>query len=124
MQAVVVLLGRILLSAIFLRGGYAKLMAPTATMGMFMHYRLPEVTAAYAVAVVVELLGGALVLIGWKTRWVAPVMAAWCVATALVAHFHPGDNMQMINFYKNLCMAGGFLVLAAHGAGRISVDRR
>ncbi|HUN42204.1 MAG TPA: DoxX family protein [Acetobacteraceae bacterium] len=122
MQAVI-LLGRVLMSAIFLRSGYGKLMAPTATMGMFMHYRLPVVGAAYAIAVVVELLGGALILVGWRTRYVAPVMAVWCVATAIVAHFHPGDTMQMINFYKNLCMAGGFLQLAAYGAGRISLDR-
>ena len=123
MQAVI-LLGRVLMSAIFLRSGYGKLMAPTATMGMFVHYRLPVVGAAYAIAVVVELLGGALILVGWKTRYAAPVMAVWCVATALVAHLHPGDTMQMINFYKNLCMAGGFLVLAAHGADRLSLDRR
>jgi putative oxidoreductase len=122
MQAVI-LLGRVLMSAIFLRAGYGKLMAPTATMGMFTHYHLPVVGAAYAIAVVVELVGGALILVGWKTRYAAPVMAVWCVATALVAHLHPGDTMQMINFYKNLCMAGGFLQLAAYGAGRISLDR-
>ncbi len=123
MQALA-LLGRVLMSAIFLRGGYGKLMAPTATMGMFTHYHLPLVGAAYALAVVVELLGGALVLVGWKMRLVAPVMAVWCIATALVAHLHPDDTMQMINFMKNLCMAGGFLQLAAFGAGRFSVDRR
>jgi len=71
----------------------------------------------------VELGGGVLTLVGWKTRYVAPVMAVWCVATALVAHWHPGDSAQMINFYKNLCMAGGFLQLAAYGAGRLSLDR-
>jgi putative oxidoreductase len=123
MQALI-LAGRALMSAIFLRGGYDKLMAPAATMGTFAHYHLPVVGAAYAVAVVVELVGGALILIGWKTRMVAPAMAAWCVATALVAHLHPGDRMQMINFYKNMCMAGGFLQLTAFGAGRWSVDRR
>ncbi|HTB42749.1 MAG TPA: DoxX family protein [Acetobacteraceae bacterium] len=123
MQALA-LLGRVLMSVIFLRGGYGKLMAPTATMGMFTHYHLPVVGAVYAVAVVVELVGGALILIGWKTRFVAPVMAVWCIATALVAHWHPDDNMQMINFMKNLCMAGGFLQLAVYGAGPFSVDRR
>jgi putative oxidoreductase len=123
MQALA-LLGRVLMSVIFLRSGYGKLMAPAATMGMFTHYHLPLVGAAYALAVAVELLGGALVLVGWKTRFVAPVMAAWCIATALVAHLHPNDTMQMINFMKNLAMAGGFLQLAAYGAGRFSLDRR
>ncbi len=123
MQAVI-LLGRVLMSAIFLLSGYGKLMTPAATMGMFTHYHLPVVGAAYAISVAVELLGGALILVGWQTRYVAPVMAVWCVATALVAHLHPDDNMQMINFLKNLCMAGGFLQLAANGAGRLSLDRR
>ena len=122
MQALA-LLGRVLMSVIFLRGGYGKLMAPSATMGIFTHYHLPVVGAAYAVAVAVELIGGVLTLVGWKTRLVAPVMAVWCIATALVAHLHPEDNAQMINFMKNLCMAGGFLQLAAFGAGRFSVDR-
>jgi putative oxidoreductase len=123
MQALA-LLGRVLMSAIFLWGGYRKLMAPSATMGMFTHYHLPLVGAAYALAVVAELGGGTLVLVGWKTRLVAPVMAVWCIATALVAHWHPDDTTQMINFMKNLCMAGGFLQLAVYGAGRFSVDRR
>ncbi len=123
MQALA-LLGRVLMSVIFLWGGYRKLMAPTATMGMLAHYHLPVVGAAYAVAVVVELLGGALILVGWKTRLVAPVMAVWCIATALVAHWHPDDTTQMINFMKNVCMAGGFLQLGVYGAGRFSLDRR
>jgi putative oxidoreductase len=118
------LLGRVLMSVIFLLSGYGKLMAPAATIGTFEHYHLPLASAAYALAVVVELGGGILVLIGWQTRLVAPVMAVWCIATALVAHLHPGDTMQMINFMKNLCMAGGFLQLAAFGAGRFSLDRR
>jgi putative oxidoreductase len=123
MQALA-LLGRVLMSVIFLRSGYGKLMAPTATMGMFTRYHLPLVGAAYALAVAVELGGGALVLVGWKTRPVALALAVWCIATALVAHLRPDDTTQMINFLKNICMAGGFLQLAALGAGRFSVDRR
>jgi putative oxidoreductase len=123
MQALA-LLGRVLMSVIFLSDGYRKLMAPAATMGMFTHYHLPVVGAAYALAVAVELGGGALILIGWKTRLVAPVMAVWCLATAVVAHWHPDDTTQMTNFMKNVCMAGGFLQLAVYGAGRFSVDRQ
>lgn len=123
MQALA-LLGRVLMSVIFLVGGYGKLMAPDATMGMFTHYHLPAAGAAYAVAVAVELGGGLLILIGWKTRLVAPVMAVWCIATALVAHLHPDNSMQMINFMKNLCMAGGFLQVVAFGPGRIALGRQ
>ncbi len=120
----VVLLARLLMSVVFIHGGIGKLLAPASTMGMFQHYHLPVVGAAYALAIVVELGGGAAVLLGWRTRMVALVLAAWCLATAAIAHWHPASTAQMISFTKNLCMAGGFLLLWAQGAGRFSVDRR
>jgi putative oxidoreductase len=123
-MAALALLGRVLMSAIFLRGGFGKLMAPTATMAMFTHYDLPLPGAAYALAIVIELGGGALVLLGWRTRPAALALAVWSIATAMVAHYHPGDTNQMIHFMKNVCMAGGFLQLAVYGAGRFSLDRR
>jgi putative oxidoreductase len=91
---------------------------------MMTHYGLPLPTVAYAVAVVIELVGGLMVLVGCQARWAALVLALWSVATALVAHLHPGDTMQMINFMKNICMAGGFLQVFVFGPGRFSVDRR
>ena len=57
-------------------------------------------------------------------RWTALVLAVWSIATAVAAHYHPADAAQMINFMKNVCMAGGFLQVVAFGAGRLSVDRR
>ncbi len=120
----VALLGRVLLAAIFIQAGIDKALAPTATITMMAHYNLPLPQLGFFVAVVVETLGGIAVLIGWRTRWAGWIMAAWCVATALIAHYHPGDRNQMIHFMKNVCMAGGFLQLAAWGAGRFSVDRR
>jgi putative oxidoreductase len=117
------LLGRALMSAIFIWSGIGKAMAPDATVAAFAHLGLPLPSAAYAVAVLVELGGGIVLLLGWKVRPAALMLAVWCVATALVAHLHPGDRGQMINFMKNLCMAGGFLQLVAWGAGRVSVDR-
>lgn len=118
------LLGRVLMSAIFIQGGIEKALAPTATIAMMQHYALPVPAAAFFVSVLVELLGGIAVLIGWRTRWAGALLAFWCIATALIAHYHPGDRNQMIHFMKNVCMAGGFLQLAAWGAGRFSVDRR
>ena len=75
-------------------------------------------------ALVVEIGGGIAVLVGWKTKWAALILAAWCIATGLVAHYHPGDRGQMIHFMKNICMAGGFLQLFVLGAGRFSLDKR
>jgi putative oxidoreductase len=120
----VALLGRLLMSAIFIQGGLNKALDPTGAMAMMAHYGMPVVPAAYAVSVIVELFGGLLILVGWQTRWAALVLAVWCIATALVAHFHPGDVNNMIHFMKNVSMAGGFLQLFVYGAGRLSLDRR
>ena len=118
------LLGRVLMSAIFLRAGFGKATAPAATVAMFSHLGLPLPGAAYAVALAIELGAAALFLIGYRTRLVGLVLAVWCIATAMTAHYHPGDAGQMIHFWKNVCMAGGFLLVVAFGAGRLSVDRR
>jgi putative oxidoreductase len=117
------LLGRVLMSAIFISAGYNKAISPSATMAMMGHYGLPLPGAAYAVTLIVELGFGIVFLIGFRARLTALVLAVWCIATAMVAHYHPGDTGQMIHFMKNVCMAGGFLQVVAFGAGRISVDR-
>jgi putative oxidoreductase len=118
------LLGRVLMSAVFLHGGYGKAMAPAATMATFGHLGLPLPGAAYALALVIELGVGALFLIGYRARLMALVLAAWSIATATAAHYHPADAAQMIHFWKNVSMAGGFLQVVAFGAGRLSADRR
>jgi putative oxidoreductase len=117
------LLGRVLMSAIFIWAGYNKAVTPSATMAMIGHYGLPLPGAAYAVTLIVELGLGIVFLIGFRARLTALVLAVWCIATAMVAHYHPGDTGQMIHFMKNICMAGGFLQVVAFGAGRISFDR-
>ncbi|MBN9561320.1 MAG: DoxX family protein [Alphaproteobacteria bacterium] len=124
MSHLIALLGRILMSAIFIQGGINKALAPASTIAMMGHLALPVPAGAYIVAVLVEILGGIAVLVGWRARWAAVVLFVWCIATALIAHYHPGDRGQMINFMKNIAMAGGFLQLAAWGAGRFSLDRR
>ncbi len=117
------LLGRLLMSAIFIWSGFNKAMGPSATMAYMAKLNLPAVGFAYALTVAVELLGGIAFLVGYRARLLALILAAWCVATAFTAHYHPGDTAQMIHFMKNLCMAGGFLQIAAFGAGRFALTR-
>ena len=118
------LAGRILMSAIFLSAGYGKAMAPTATMATFEHLGLPLPGAAYAVTLIIEIGVALLFLVGFKARLTALVLGFWCLATAMVAHYHPESRDQMVQFMKNICMAGGFLQVVAFGAGRLSVDRQ
>jgi putative oxidoreductase len=113
--------GRVLLAAIFLWSGFGKLMAPGPTIGYIASVGLPLPPAAYVVAVIVELLGGIALLLGFQTRAVAAVLGLFCLATAFGVHGF-GDHMNSIQAMKNIAMAGGFLFVVAHGAGAWSID--
>jgi putative oxidoreductase len=114
-------LGRLLLAAIFIMSGFGKLMGPAGAIGYITHVGLPVPTLAYAVAVIVELGGGLLLLAGFLTRWAALALGLFCLATAFAVHGFADQN-NMIHAMKNIAMAGGFLFVMAHGAGAWSVD--
>ncbi len=123
MSSVVALVGRALMAAIFIESGLSKLLNPVGAIGYMASQHLPVPTAAYAVSVIVEFGGGLAILLGFQIRIVAAVLAVFCVATALIAHYDPSNQQQMINFMKNICMAGGFLQLVAWGGGRYTVTK-
>ena len=76
------------------------------------------------VVIAFELVGAAALIIGYRTRLVALAFAAFSVLAAALYHNNLADQMQFLMFFKNIAIAGGFLVVAAHGAGPISVDAR
>jgi len=117
------LLGRVLMSAIFIHAGYGKAMAPAGTMMAFRHLGLPLPGVAYAIALAIELGVGTLFLVGFRVRVTGLILAGWCIATAFAAHYHPENRDAMIHFMKNVCMAGGFLQVVAFGSGRFGIDR-
>ncbi|MBZ9896356.1 DoxX family protein [Mesorhizobium sp. BR1-1-6] len=123
-SSVTILLGRILLAVIFLLSGFGKLSALSGTAAYFGGLGLPLPTVTAIVVGLIELLGGLAILVGFQTRIAAWVLAIFTVATALVAHTGWADQMQMINFMKNLAITGGFLVLASSGAGAYSIDAK
>jgi putative oxidoreductase len=115
-------LGRVLMSLIFILGGLGKLGALAAT-GAYMQSM--GISAALALpAALFELFAGLAILLGWRTRPVAIILAGFCIVTAAIFHRNFADQVMMIMFMKNVAMAGGFLILAAHGAGGISLDAR
>jgi putative oxidoreductase len=116
------LIGRILMSLLFILGGWGKLMAPAAAQAMLASHNLPMVQAGWLLAVVVELGGGLAILFGLLTRPVAFVCAMWCIATALIGHMNLADRNMEIHFFKNMGLTGGFLYIAAFGAGAWSLD--
>jgi putative oxidoreductase len=116
------LAGRILMAVPFLLSGLGKLGAYSATAGYMSAVGVPGVLLPAVIAT--EVLGALAIILGWKTRVVAFLLAGFCLLTALIFHRNFADQMQMINFLKNVSMAGGFLVLAVHGGGRLSIDSR
>lgn len=116
------LLGRVLIAAIFLLSGFGKLTAPAATAGYIAAAGLPLPYLGVILAILVELVGGILLIVGYQTRLVALAMAVFSVAAAAFFHNNLGDQNQFIHFFKNIAMAGGLLQVVAFGAGSLSVD--
>jgi putative oxidoreductase len=117
-------IGRLMIGLPFVMSGMSKLGAYGATTGMIGAVGLPFPPLAFAVAVAVEVGGGALLLAGYRVRFVAIAMAVFALATAVSFHSNFADQNQMIHFLKNVMMAGGLLQIAAFGAGAISLDNR
>lgn len=120
MEAAAAFAGRLLLSAIFLHEAYAKLTAYAPSQAYMRAFGVPGELLPLAIAV--ELGCGLLVLVGWQTRIAALLLAGFCVVTALLFHAKLGDRNQLLHLEKDLAIAGGFLVLFAHGAGAWAVD--
>ena len=115
-------LGRLLIAIIFVFAGLGKIAAPAATQGYIASTGLPFPLLGYLLAVLVEVGGGLLLLVGYLTRIVAAVLALFTLATAVIFHNNFADQNMMIHFLKNVAMAGGLLQVVAFGAGAFSVD--
>jgi putative oxidoreductase len=118
------LLGRLMLGLPFAMSGLGKLAAYGATTAMISAAGLPLPPLAYAVAIVVELGGGVLLIAGFHARIAAIALAVFSLAAAISFHNNFADQNQMIHFLKDVMIAGGLLQIAAFGAGALSVDNR
>ena len=121
---IILLVARILLAAIFIISGAAKFGDIAGTAGYISSVGLPAGTALAWLSGLFEVLAGLAILVGFLTRPAALAFAAFCVVAAFFFHYNPADQMQMINFMKNLAIAGGFLALSVAGPGALSLDRR
>lgn len=122
------LLGRLLVAALFIPAGLSKIGGFEGTVGYIASVGLPLATVAAAVAIAVEVLGGAALLLGWRTKQAALILAVFTlVATVLFHNFWamPAEQafMQQLMFMKNIAVVGGLLVLASLGGGQWSLTR-
>ncbi len=126
---VILLLARILLMILFVLSGWSKLSGFEGTVGYMTSLGAPAPMLAAAVAVIMELLVGILLILGFYTRPLALLFALFVLGTALLGHpfwnmVEPERSANMTQFLKNLAIVGGLLLLALTGAGRFSLDRR
>ncbi|MEP7181393.1 MAG: DoxX family protein [Betaproteobacteria bacterium] len=126
---VAALAGRVLLALMFVFAGYGKIGGFEDTAAYIASKHLPLPPVATAIAIVVELVGGLMVVVGWKARWAALAVAVFTVfATILFHNFWAMTDaatadVNRLMFLKNVAVIGGLLILGAFGPGRYSLDR-
>jgi putative oxidoreductase len=116
------LLGRLFLAALFLWDVWIIVPSYGATASYMEQNGVPGLLLP--LVLLTQFAGGLLVAIGWQARLAALALAGFCLMTALMFHSPSGEMAERIHFWKDLGLAGGFLVLFAHGAGRYSLDGR
>ncbi len=123
------LIGRILIALIFLLSGYGKLTGFDGTVAYIASKSIPMPQFAAVGAIIVEVCGGVMMVIGWRARLAAAALFLFTALAALLFHNFwavPADQAQnqMIHFMKNIAMMGGLLYVVVHGSGPFSVDRK
>ena len=122
------LVGRILIALIFVFAGFGKITGFEGTVGYIASKGMPLPQLAAIGAIIIELGGGIMLVLGWKTRWAAAALLIFTALAALFFHnfwaLTPDQAQnQMIHFMKNLAMMGGMLFVMVHGAGALSLDK-
>ena len=114
--------GRIFLSTLFLIEGINKIFNYEGTIQYMESFGVSEYLAIPAI--VLEILFPSLLIIGYQTKIAALVMAIFTIVVAIIFHTNFNDHMQFITFFKDIAIAGGFLIIFANGAGKYSVDHK
>jgi len=116
------LIGRILISALFLLNGIFKISNYDGTVGWMESFGMPGILLIPAI--ILEIAGPVLIIIGYKTKLAAGLLSLFCIATAFIFHNDFANQMQLTSFLKNIALAGGFLILFVNGAKGFSLDNK
>jgi putative oxidoreductase len=125
---VAALFGRVLLAFMFVYAGFGKIGGFEGTAAYIASKSLPLPPVATTIAILVEVLGGLMLVIGWKARWAALIVAVFTFFASILFHNYwaMADQAAQVNrlmFMKNLSVIGGLLMVFALGPGRLSIDR-
>ena len=116
------LIARILISILFLLNGIFKINNYEGTVGWMESFGLPGILIIPAI--ILEIVGPILIIIGYQTRIAAASLSIFCIATAIIFHNDFSDQMQFTAFLKNIALAGGFLFLVVNGAKGYCLDKK
>ena len=117
---IVEFIGRILLSALFLIEGIGKISMQEDVIMYMADYGVPEIL--FIPAVILEILFPLLLIVGYKTKLSALIMALFTLTVAIIFHTNFSEEMQVIFFLKDIAIAGGFMIIIVYGPGKISLD--
>jgi putative oxidoreductase len=115
-------IGRVLIATIFVVSGLNKISSFEDTAGYMDKMGVPSVLLPLVIAL--EVIGGLAIILGWKTRLMAFLLAGFTILSAIIFHGDFADQTNMIMFMKNIAIAGGFLFLVARGPGSYALDNR
>jgi len=114
--------GRLLLAMMFLMAGLSKIGNYAGTQGYMDAMGVPG--ALLPLVIALEVLGGLAIILGWQTKIASLALAGFCVVSAVMFHNDFNNQAEMSSFMKNVTIAGGFLLLVAHGPGAYALDNR
>ena len=117
---IIEVLGRMFLSALFLIEGFNKIFYYEETIQYMENFDVAEYLAIPAI--ILEILFPLLLIIGYQTKIAALVIALFTIVVAIIFHTNFDDHMQFITFFKDIAIAGGFIIIFVNGAGKFSVD--
>ncbi len=116
------LFARILISTLFLINGIFKITNYDGTVGWMEGYGVPGILIIPAI--IIEILGPILIIIGYQTKITATFLSLFCLATAIIFHNDFSNQIQLTSFLKNIALAGGFLFLVVNGSKKLSLDNK
>tara|TARA_B100000427_G_C15381675_1_gene539207 strand:+ start:504 stop:887 length:384 start_codon:yes stop_codon:yes gene_type:complete len=112
--------GRILISSLFLIEGFGKISIQENVIMYMEDYGVPGML--FGPAIILEILFPLFLIVGYKTKWAASIMALFTFTVTIVFHTDFSESMQLILFLKNIAIVGGFMIIVAYGPGKISLD--
>ena len=117
------LVGRILLALIFLIAGVGKITGFAGTVGYMEAYGVPMAQLLAVVAIVIEVGGGIMLIVGWQARWGAAALFLFTLIVTPIFHAFWSDPGEQVNFLKNLAIMGGLLYVMAYGPGNMAMQK-